>query len=52
MCGKAPPFRDIDWCFDGKQMVYTTGAQVRVVTLIRDFRWGLNVDFGLSPAVQ
>jgi Tol biopolymer transport system component/DNA-binding winged helix-turn-helix (wHTH) protein len=29
---------DIDWSLDGKRMVYTTGAQVRVVTLIRDFR--------------
>jgi Tol biopolymer transport system component len=29
---------DLDWSHDGKRMVYTTGAQARVVTLIRDFR--------------
>jgi Tol biopolymer transport system component len=29
---------DIDWSPDGKQMIYTSGAQARVVTLVRDFR--------------
>jgi Tol biopolymer transport system component len=29
---------DMDWTLDGKQVVYTMGAWVRVVTLISDFR--------------
>ena len=29
---------DMDWSPDDRQVVYTMGAQARVVTLIRDFR--------------